>query len=78
MSTQTLTLAEFADLLSAETQRGIVNGGDIMQMIMDGKMPKMINDIRGALRLSIERAEEGLEVTQHVTELSMEKVGEIY
>ena len=78
MSTQTLTFAEFADLLLLESNRGIVNGGAIMGMIQDGKMPKIINDIRGALRFSIERVEEGLEVTQHVTELATELVGEVY
>lgn len=78
MSTQNLSFAQFADLLQLEAQRGIVNGGAVMQMIMDGKMPKIIHDIRGAVRLSIEREGNGLMVTEYATDLSKELVGEIY
>lgn len=78
MSTQNLSFQEFAALLQLESQRGIVNGGAVMQMIMDGKMPKIICDIRGAVRLSIEREGSGLTVTEYVTDLSKELVGEIY
>jgi len=78
MNTQNLTFAQFADLLSLETERGIINGGAVMQMIMDNKLPKIIHDIRGAVRLSIEREGEGLAVTEHLTELAKEMIGEIY
>ena len=49
-----------------------------MAMVKDNRLPKIIKDIRGAVRLSMERAEEGIEVTQYSTELSRELVGEIY
>ena len=78
MNTQNLTFAQFADLLSLETERGIVNGGEVMQMIMGGKLPKIIHDIRGAVRLSIEREGDSLAVTEHLTELAKEMIGEIY
>jgi hypothetical protein len=78
MQTQNLTLAQFADLLSLETQRGIVNGGEIIQMIIDGKLPKIIHDIRGAVRLTVEREGEGLAVTEYLTKLAEERIGEIY
>ena len=78
MTTQNLTFAQFADLLQLESQRGIVNGGAIMQMIMEGRLPKIIHDIRGAVRLSIEREGDSLTVTEYVTDLSKEKIGEIY
>ena len=78
MSTKTLSFAELAALLQLESQRGIINGGALMAMVKDNRLPKIIKDIRGAVRLSMERAEEGIEVTQYSTELSRELVGEIY
>jgi hypothetical protein len=47
-------------------------------MIMDGKLPRIIHDIRGAVRLSIEREGNSLTVTEYATALSEEKIGEIY
>ncbi len=78
MSTATLSFEQFADLIKSESKRGIINGGAFMMMIMDNKMPKIIKDIRGAVRLSIERSGCNLEVTRYATDLAMEKVGEIY
>lgn len=78
MNTKNLTLTEFADLLKLETQRGIINGEDIIKMIINHRMPKIIHDIRGAVRLSIEKTGELIEVTEHSTELSLETIGEIY
>ncbi len=78
MATQTLSIVEFADLLHLEAERGIINGGAFMQMVMENKLPRIIHDIRGAVRLAVERAEDGLRVTQYPTELAQEKIGEIY
>ncbi|MFH0820920.1 MAG: hypothetical protein V1908_04050 [Candidatus Peregrinibacteria bacterium] len=73
MQTQHYTLQEFADLLSLETQLGIVNGGAVMQMMMKGSgLPREIRDVRGALRLALARAEDGLEVTTYSTDASRE------
>jgi len=78
MTTQTLSIEELADLLHLETQRGIIDKDTLLQMVTGGPLPKVIKDIRGALRLSIERVEGGLEVTQHITALAKESVGEVY
>lgn len=75
--TQQYTLQQFADLLSLETQLGIVDGGAVMQMMMKrgSGLPKEIRDVRGALRLALARAEDGLlEVTTYPTELSRESL----
>ncbi|GEM_PF-6201920 len=75
--TQQYTLQQFADLLSLETQLGIVDGGAVMQMMMrrGGGLPKEIRDVRGALRLALARAEDGLlEVTTYSTDLSRENL----
>ncbi|MBN1258156.1 hypothetical protein JXA05_00140 [Candidatus Peregrinibacteria bacterium] len=78
MATQTLSLIEFADLLSLEAKRGIISGGALRQMITDNKLPKIIRDVRGAVRLAVERAEEGFTVTRFPTALATEKINEIY
>ncbi|MBU0578340.1 hypothetical protein KKF04_00030 [Patescibacteria group bacterium] len=78
MSTQTLSIEELANLLHLEAQRGIIDQDALLQMVSAGVLPKFINDIRGALRLSIERVEGGLEVTKHITALAEESVREIY
>lgn len=74
MSTQILTFTQFADLLQTEAQRGIINGQMLLQFIQDNKLPKIIHDIRGAVRLTVERAGEDLEVTRYVTALAEEKI----
>lgn len=74
-TTQNYTLAQFADLLQLETQLGIVDGQAVMQMLMkDGKLPREIKDVRGALRLVLARAENGedLAITTYPTALSRE------
>ena len=78
MATQTLSLLEFADLLSLEAKRGIISGGALIQMITDNKLPRIIHDIRGAVRLAVERSRDGFTVTQYPTALAQEKIAEIY
>lgn len=78
MQTQNLTFAQFADLLSMEAQRGIISGGALIQLISQNKLPKIIYDIRGAVRLTVEREGDSLAVTEHVTDLSKKMIGEIY
>jgi len=78
MATQTLSLLEFADLLHLEAERGIINGGAFMQMVMNNKLPRIIHDIRGAVRLAVERSQNGFMVTQYPTALAQEKIAEIY
>ena len=74
MQTQHCTLQEFADLLSLETRLGILDGKAILQGLIKGRLPKEIHDVRGALRLALARAEDGLAVTIYNTELSRENL----
>ena len=76
MSTKTLTFAQFAELMQLEASRGIINRNTFLQMITHNKLPRIIHDIRGAVRITVDRAEEGLEVTQYMTELAKEKICE--
>lgn len=78
MNTQSYSLEGFADLLSQETQRGIVDGEFYLECLINDILPKAINDLRGEMRLSLKKMGEEIEVTQHATELSMEKNNEIY
>ncbi len=78
MTTQSYSLEGFADLLSQETQRGIVDGEFYLECLVNDLLPKAINDLRGEMRLSLKKVGEDIEVTQHPTELSMEKINEIY
>jgi hypothetical protein len=75
MSTQNITLEEFADLLALETQLGIINGATIIQKMITGSgLPTKIHDVRGALRLALARAGNGFAVTTYPTELSEESL----
>jgi len=72
MHTKDLTITQFADLLSLESRRGIIDGKAIMQLIEKNMLPKVIYDIRGAVRLMIERGSNGLFVTEFPTALATE------
>jgi len=78
MSSQKLTLNELLDLIELEGYRGIIDADAVLQMAMEKGIPRVVSDIRGALRLAVERAGEDFQVTQYPTELAMETVGEIY
>ena len=70
MNTQIYTLEEFADLLKSETARRIINGKKVIRTIAkDGGIPKIIRDIRGAVRMQIEREGDQLSVTKYTTKL---------
>ena len=75
MTTQSYSLEGFADLLSQETQRGIVDGEFYLECLVNDILPKAINDLRGEMRLSLIKIGKEIQVTQHPTELSMEKIG---
>lgn len=80
MTTQTCTLDEFLDLVQMDDFRGIVNAGALMRTIVTHGVPRLIHDIRGAVRMSVERSENGedFQVTQYVTALSQETLLEIH
>ncbi len=78
MQRKHVTLEGFADMIKADTIRGIVDGAFIMELIEEFGIPKRINDTRGDLRMAIEFAEGGLDVTEYTTDLAKEKRDEIY
>jgi len=80
MTTQDYTLAQFLDLVQIDDFRGIVNGGDLMKTIANHGIPHLIHDIRGAVRMSVERSKNGKYfcVTQYVTPLTEETFLEIH
>ncbi len=77
MNQKSLTFEEFADLLHLEAARGIINKDELLNMIMQNKLPKEIRDVRGALRLALEREGNLINVTKFPTELSLESINEI-
>jgi len=74
MRIQDLTIAEFADLLKLEAQRGIIDGIALLKLVEEKLLPKTILDTRGAVRLTIERGPKGLSVTEYPTELATERI----
>jgi len=78
MKPQTLSLLELLDLIELEDYRGIIDKKDVLAAVVKKGMPRVISDIRGAVRLAVERDGEGFSVTQYSTELAEETIGEIY
>ncbi len=78
MSQKTLSLQELLDLIELEDYRGIISKADVLAAVKTKGMPRLVSDIRGALRLAIERDGEGFSVTQYPTELANETIGAIY
>lgn len=78
MTSKKLTLIELLNLIELEHYRGIINKRSFITHVKKGLMPKVINDIRGALRLTVERDGEHFAVVQYSTPLAMETVGEVY
>lgn len=78
MSQKNLTLLQLLDLIELEDFRGIINKDEVLATVMQKGMPKVISDIRGAVRLAVERNGEDFFVTQYSTDLAKESLGEIY
>jgi hypothetical protein len=78
MSQKTLSLAELLDLIELEDNRGIISKKEVLAAVVKRGMPRLISDVRGSLRLAIERDGEGFSVTQYPTELANETIGAIY
>jgi len=82
MTTQIVDIDGLADLLHLEGKRGIINAKAVLEEIKNTRrIPKLIHDVRGHLRLEILRDEEdanSFEVMQHMTDQSVECVGEIF
>jgi len=78
MVAKKLTLIELLDLIEMEDYRGIISKHGFVAHVKRGIMPKVIKDIRGALRLTVERDGEAFSVVQHNTPLALETVGAVY
>jgi len=78
MDPKKLSLTELLDLIELEDYRGIISKKDVLEAVKKKGMPRLISDIRGALRLAIEREGDGFSVTQYATELADETIGEVY
>ncbi len=69
---------EFLDLIEREGNRGIISKESVIEAMMTKGIPRLINDIRGALRLTVDKNGANFSVTQHHTELAAESIGAIY
>lgn len=69
---------ELLDLIELEGNRGIISKESVLEAMMTKGIPRLINDIRGALRLTVERNGASFSVTQHPTDLANESIGNIY
>ncbi|MBN2307236.1 hypothetical protein JXD20_04585 [Candidatus Peregrinibacteria bacterium] len=79
MSQQNLTLLQLLDLIELEDFRGIIDKNAILETVLTkGALPTIVEDIRGAVRLAVQRNGDGFAVTQYPTDLALESVGEIY
>jgi hypothetical protein len=56
---QALTIEQFADLLLAEAQRGIIDHSYVMALVEENILPPRIHDIRGKLLWTISRGSDG-------------------
>ncbi|MFH0837931.1 MAG: hypothetical protein V1880_01545 [Patescibacteria group bacterium] len=78
MSPKNLSLTELLDLIELEDYRGIISKADVLAAVKAKGMPRVISDIRGAVRLTVEREGNGFSVTQFPTDLANESIGEIH
>lgn len=72
-----MTLDQLLDLIELEDYRGIINKNDFLKVALERGIPRVVSDIRGAVRLAVNRAGDDFEVTQYPTELANESVNEI-
>lgn len=72
MAKQKLTWDQFADLLNREVERGIIDGSSLLSSIMRNLLPPQITDVRGKVRLVVERDGEDVAVTTYMTDVAKE------
>ena len=78
MSQKILSFSQLLDLIELEDYRGIINKDDVLALVLKKGMPRVISDIRGAVRMAVEREGENFSVTQYPTDLANESIGEIH
>lgn len=72
MTKQKLTWNQFAELLNREVERGIIDGSSLLTSIMRNLLPPQIKDVRGKVRLVVERDGDDLAVTTYLTDAAKE------
>lgn len=77
MSAKTLSLSQLLDLIELEDYRGIISKEAFLKTAMEKGIPRVVSDVRGAVRLAVEREGEGFSVTQYPTDAANESLGEI-
>ena len=79
MSQEILSLEQLLTLIEQEDYRGIISKDAILEVVKTkGALPRFVEDIRGAVRLAVERNGENFMVTKYPTELANESIGEVY
>lgn len=78
MTPKKLTLLELLELIELEDYRGIISKNGFLEHIKKGIMPKQINDVRGAVRLTVEREGDGFAVIQYPTKHANKTLCEVY
>ena len=79
MSERKLSFQDLLTLIELDDFRGIIDKNEVLDTVLEhGALPKFVKDIRGALRMAIEREGDGFSVIQYQTELAEESINEIY
>jgi len=79
MSERKLSFQDLLTLIEIDDFRGIIDKDEVLDVVLEhGALPRFIKDVRGALRMAIEREGDGFSVIQYQTELAKESIGEIY
>jgi hypothetical protein len=78
MEPRTLTLEQLLRLIEIDAFRGIIDIEEFLAKVVKYGIPKEISDIRGAVRMTLERTGKNFAVIQYPTELSNEMINEIY
>lgn len=79
MHQENLSLIQFLKMIESDFNRGIIDKDAFLKVFQEsGSIPKMISDIRGDLRLAVEREGAGFSVTKYQTDAANETIGAIY
>lgn len=78
MTKKRLTLVKLIELIKLEGYRGIIDANSLLKLIMKMGIPRVVTDVRGAVRLAVEREGEDFLVTQYPTAVATETVGKVY
>jgi len=78
MTTKNLSLIQLLDLIDLEDYRGIIDKKSLIIHIKKGVMPRVINDIRGSVRLTVERDGDEFTVIQYPTKLANQTLCAVY